>query len=175
MANSAGPKGCGRDVPHPISSGWSGSGPRAAGTVADLSCQLEAWRLPGINDSDSDSSGRGGRRQVDQDGGGQDHPAAARAPDSESEEEAGPAVGEAAQVNTYTYLQIHADTYVYLYILINTFQYLLIHQNIPTDTYRYIRIPTYTYTVKTWIAFHSVTDHALPVSVQQYLPLDAIA
>jgi hypothetical protein len=101
-----GPRGCGRDVSHPISSGWS-SGPRAAGTVADLSAQREAERLPGIDDSDSDFSGRAGRGQVDHDEGGQDHPAAA---DSE-EEEAGPAVpdspaghGGAAQVHIYKYL-----------------------------------------------------------------------
>jgi hypothetical protein len=78
-----------------------------------LSAQREAARLPGIDDSDSDFSGRGGRRQVDHDGGGQDHPAAA-----DSEDEAGPAVpdspaghGAAAQVHTYTYLYIPTDTY----------------------------------------------------------------
>jgi hypothetical protein len=100
-----------------MSSGWSG-GPRPAGTVADLSGQRQAARLPGIDDSDSDSSGRGGRRQVDQDGGGQDHPTAA-----DSEEEAGPAVpdsaagdGGAAQVHTYVYIQILVDTLAYLHI-----------------------------------------------------------
>jgi hypothetical protein len=114
MANRAGTKGCGRDVPHPMSSGWAGGGPRAAGTVADLSGQREAGRLPGIDDSDSDSSGRGGRRQVDQHGGGQE--AGPAVPDSE--EEAVPAVpdspagdGGAEQVYTCIYLQVHADMY----------------------------------------------------------------
>ena len=112
MANRAGPKGCGRDVPHPISSGWAGGGPRAAGTVADLSGQREAGRLRGIYDSDSDSSGRGGHRQVDQHGGGQE--AGPAVPDSD--EEAGRAVpdspagdGGEGQVYTCIYLPIHAD------------------------------------------------------------------
>ena len=115
MANRAGTKGCGRDVPHPMSSGWAGGGPRAAGTVADLSGQRDrAGRLPGIDDSDSDSSGRGGRRQVDQHGGGQE--AGPAVPDSE--EEAVPAVpdspagdGGAEQVYTCIYLQVHTDIY----------------------------------------------------------------
>ena len=54
MANTA----CGRDVSQPMASGWSG-GARAAGNVEDLSGQRragQAGRLPGIDDSDSDSS-----------------------------------------------------------------------------------------------------------------------
>jgi hypothetical protein len=115
-ANRAGSKGCGRDVPHPMSSGWAGGGPRAAGTVADLSGQREARRLPGIDDSDSDRSGRAGRRQDDQHVGGQE--AGPAVPDSEPEEEAVPAVpdapagdGGAEQVYTCIYLQVHADMY----------------------------------------------------------------
>ena len=137
MANRGGQTGCGRDVPYPTSSGWS-SGSRAAGAVADLSgpggAQREAARLAGIDDSDSDSSGRGGRRQVDHDGGGQDHPAAA-----DSEEEAGPAVpdapagdGGAGQVHTYQYLVIHADTNTYIQIHADTNRYMQIH----THTYK---------------------------------------
>ncbi len=109
------PRGCGRFAHHAMSSGWSG-GPRPAGTVADLSGQRQAARLPGIDDSDSDSSGRGGRRQMDQDGGDQDHPPAA-----DSEEEAGPVVpdapagdGGAAQVHTYKY----THTSIYTHILL---------------------------------------------------------
>jgi hypothetical protein len=71
-----------------------------------LSGQREAAHLPGIDDSDSELSGRAGRGQVDHDEGGQDHPAAA-----DSEEKAGPAVpdspaghGGAAQVHIYKYL-----------------------------------------------------------------------
>ncbi len=111
MANRAGSKGCGRDVPHPMSSGWAGGGPRAAGTVA-------AGRLPGIDDSDSDSSGRGGRRQVDQHGGGQEVGPAVPDSEPQAEEEAVPAVpdapagdGGAEQVYTCIYLQVHADIY----------------------------------------------------------------
>ena len=135
MSKSAGPTGCGRDVPHPMSSGWFVGGPRTAGTVADLSGQRA--RLPGIDDSDSDSSGRGGRRQVDQDGGGQDHPAA-----EDSEEEAGPAApdspaghGGADQVHTYRYRSIHLDTYRYIGIPV----YIVVYLHIPTDTDRYLQ------------------------------------
>jgi hypothetical protein len=94
---------------------------------------------------------------MDQDGpgGDQDHPAAA-----DSEEEAGPAVpdapagdGGAAQVNTYKY----THTYKYRTIL-----------------YEYIQIPTYTRRARTWIAYHSVTDHARHESVPQYLYLDTM-
>ena len=98
-----------------MSSGWAGGSPRAApGTVADLSGQREAGHLRGIDDSDSDSSGRGGRRRADQHGGGQE--AGRAVPDSE--EEAGPAVpdspagdGGEGQVYTCIYLRIHADIY----------------------------------------------------------------
>ena len=109
------------------------------GTVADLSAQREAARLAGIDGSDSDSSGRGGRRQVDRDGGGQDsdHPAAA-----DSEEEAGPAVtdspaghGGAGQVHTYKYLVIHADTHTYIQIHADTYTYIQIH----ADTHTYLQ------------------------------------
>ena len=64
--------------------------------------------------SDSDSSGRGGRRREDQHGGGQE--AGLAVPDSE--QEAGPAVpdspagdGGEEQVYTCIYLPIHADIY----------------------------------------------------------------
>ena len=135
MSNSAGPTGCGRDVPHPMSSGWFVGGPRTAGTVADLSGQRA--RLPGIDDSDSDSSGRGGRRQVDQDGGGQDHPAA-----EDSEEEAGPAApdspaghGGADQVHTYIYRFIPLDTFRYIVIPFNIAKY----PTLPMHTDRYLQ------------------------------------
>ncbi len=81
-----------------------------------MSGQREAGRLPGIDDSNSDSSGRGGRRQVDQHRGGQEVGPAV--PNSEPEEEAVPAVpdapagdGGAKQVYTCIYLQVHADIY----------------------------------------------------------------
>ena len=177
MANRAGTKGCGRDVPHPISSGWAGGGPRAAGTVADLSGQREAGRLRGIYDSDSDSSGRGGHRQVDQHGGGQE--AGPAVPDSD--EEAGRAVpdspagdGGAEQVYTCIYLHIHANKYVYLHILTKTCRYIQI-PCIPTNIYKYPWIPAYTYMGQTWNASHSVTYRALPVSVLQYLLSDTRA
>ena len=120
MAHDEGKTGCGRGVLQPMSSGWSGGGARAAGTVADLSGQLEAGRLPGLTDSDSDSSGRGGhgRRIMDQDGRGQGHPVAA-----DSEEDSVPDVpdspagdGGAAPVHTCTYLHIpiiHEHTCTY--------------------------------------------------------------
>jgi hypothetical protein len=130
MSNSAGPTGCGRDVPHPMSSGWFVGGPRTAGTVADLSGQRETARLPGIDDSDSDSSGRGGRRQVDQDGGGQDHPAA-----EDSEEEAGPAAPTRLPATGGRIRYIPTDTEAYLVIPVNIVVYL----HIPIDTDRYLQ------------------------------------
>jgi hypothetical protein len=104
-----------------MSSGWSGGGPRAAGTVADLSGGQRSRRLPGINDFDSDSSG-----PVHRDAGGEDHPAT---PDSA--EESGPAApdspvdrGGVPQVHSYIYLHIALDTYRYTQIQTDTYLYL---------------------------------------------------
>lgn len=97
MANSGGPTGCGGDVSHPMSSGWFG-GSRAAGTVADLSGQREAARLPGIDDSDSDSNGRGGRGVGEP---ASENWAAEDSAPEDSEEQAGPAVPDSLQVHTY--------------------------------------------------------------------------
>ena len=45
---------CGSDVSHPMETGWSCRGPRAAGMAQDL---RRAVRLAGLTDSDSDSNG----------------------------------------------------------------------------------------------------------------------
>ncbi len=131
----------------------------------DLSAQREAARLPGIDDFDSNSSGRAGRRQMDHDEGSQDHDPTIQQRRTRRRRPAQlyptrlPATAGLRRyiyTNTFVYLQIHADTC----------HNIIIH----TDTCRYTHILLHTYKVQSWIAFHSVTNHALPVSAQQYLP-----
>jgi hypothetical protein len=75
---------------------------------------------------------------------------------------------------TYSYMRIYTDTYILPKIHADTYEYRA-YLHIPTYTHGYMQIYAYTYIVQTWIASHSVTDHALPVSLLQYLPSDTRA
>jgi len=125
---------CFKDLRPPIPSAWSSGGARAAGRAEDLS---RGGRLPGMTDSDTESSGERSPRRMDRD----DQPARAASPaDSDSDPPAadpGPADHPADPADE---IQVKIQSYTVIYMLIHA--YTCIYIGIP---YIYIHIHTYTH------------------------------
>ena len=125
--NAVGPP-CSLASREPKASGWSGSGPSAAGLVEDLSGQRV--RLPGL-DSDSDSGRSRSSSRIYQDLRGGIQAAGQEEPAAEPEE-----LAPADLAEPLPDVRIHAYTYTtyttYIYIHIHTLH------TIHTNTYRYI-------------------------------------
>ena len=129
--NAVGPP-CSLASREPKASGWSGSGPSAAGRVEDLSGQRV--RLPGL-DSNSDSGRSSSSSRIEQDHRGGVQAAGQEEPAAEPEEPAPTDLAEPLPLVT-----IHAYTYTtYIYI------HILTLHTIHSITYNYIQIHIDTY------------------------------
>jgi len=120
---------CGSQRLPPVTSGWSGSGPRAAGRVEDLSGQRGP--LSCASDSESETNTARSSRGMEDDIAEQEDPVAEQEDPVAEQEDPAPAEPE-EPMDQVKYLHIRTiHTYTYIYIL---------NIHIHTYTYTYIRI-----------------------------------
>jgi hypothetical protein len=121
---------CGADVSDAMETGWSGRGPRAAGTAHDLS--REQIRLAGLTDSDSESQGS----LAGDHGGHMDRSPEPLAPPAQPAgvPDAGPPVAGPPQVCICMYQYVSVCIRMYMSVSV------CIVEEIHTDTYRYGQI-----------------------------------